>query len=297
MDMKINKVYFNTEDNLNLVGLLHMPDDVTPITVVVTTHGFTSNCLTYRDDVIAKILTDNDIAYFTYNNRGHDILNTNGTDENKLQGSAAENITDAYYDIKAAIEAMLSKKFKKIILQGHSLGCTKTVYAYNKLLDENSKLVDSIYGISLLSMVDLPNYLKAFLGNEFNKVVNYLKSFSKKGSDDAIVEVSNKFPPFRPRTVLGYLKNSEIDFFRYSDETYNFEILNKIKVPLFMRWGNVNELISIDAKDLVKILNEKITNSKKDISYIKNANHGYKDKEKDLAKEILKWITVNYLNV
>ncbi len=42
-----------------------------------------------------------------------------------------------------------------------------------------------------------------------------------------------------PNTFLGYLKdNNEIDFARYSDETYNFKELNDIEVPLFMRWGN-----------------------------------------------------------
>lgn len=295
--MRINKVYFNTEDNLELVGLLHMPEEGTPITVVITTHGITSNCLTYRDDTIAKILTDNNIAYLTYNNRGHDILNTNGRDDNKVQGSASEDIIDSYYDVKSAIENMLSKGFKKIILQGHSLGCTKTVYAYNRLLKENSKLIDSIYGISLLSMVDVPNYLRMFLGNEFNKVINRVNYFAEKGSEDIIIEVNKSLPPFKPKTVLGYLKNREIDFFRYSDKDYNFDVLNKIKVPLFMRWGNVNELISVDAKDLVKLLNEKITNNKKDINYIDNANHGYKDKEKVLANELLNWITLNYLNV
>lgn len=295
--MKISKVYFNTEDNLNLVGLLHMPEESIPITVVISTHGITSNCLTYRDDVIAKTLTDNNIAYFTYSNRGHDVLNTNGTDDNKLQGSVAENITDSYYDIKAALETMISRGFKKVILQGHSLGCTKTVYTYNRLLEENNNLLNSIYGISLLSMVDVPNYLKMFLGNEFTKVVNYLKTFAEKGNEDLIIEVNSNFPPVKPKTVLNYLKNDEIDFFKYSDKEYKFDVLNKIKLPLFMRWGNINELISIDAKDLVNLLNTKITNNKKDINYIQNANHNYKGTEKTLANQILNWITMNYLNV
>lgn len=295
--MRISKVYFSTEDNLNLIGLLHTPEEDKAITVVISTHGITSNCLKYRDDVIAKVLTDNNIAYFTFNNRGHDVLNVDGPKDKKtLQGSGAENITDSYFDIKSAIEAMYSKGFQKIVLQGHSLGCTKTVYTYNRFLEEKQeRILKSICGISLLSMVDVPGYLKMTLGETFEKAVNYLKSFNEK--EDVIIEVSNNFMPVKPKTALNYVQNKDIDFFKYNDKNFKFEKLNNIKVPLFMRWGNVNELISIDANDLVKLLNEKINNRNKDINYIENANHSYNGKEKILADEILKWMSINYLNV
>ena len=99
--MKISKVFYKTEDNVKLAGLLHMPDETKPITAVISTHGITSNCLKYRDDVLAKLFTEYNIAYFAYNNRGHDIINADCANENsKLQGSAVENITDSYYDLK-----------------------------------------------------------------------------------------------------------------------------------------------------------------------------------------------------
>ena len=142
-------------------------------------------------------------------------------------------------------------------------------------------------------MVNIPGFLKLSLGNEFEKALNYVKSFNDK--EDIIIEVSNNLPPIRPRTALNYIENKEIDFFDYTKKDYKFEILNKIKVPLFMRWGNVNELISIDAKDLVKMMNEKIENNKKDINYIDGANHNYTDKEDVLAKDLLNWMTKYYL--
>ena len=42
--MQIEKVYFNSIDNLNLIGLLHTPKKKTQ-TVVISVHGITSNCL------------------------------------------------------------------------------------------------------------------------------------------------------------------------------------------------------------------------------------------------------------
>lgn len=61
--MQIEKVYFNSVDNLNLIGLLHTPKKKTD-TVVISIHGITSNCLKRRDDILAQKCTDLGIAYF-----------------------------------------------------------------------------------------------------------------------------------------------------------------------------------------------------------------------------------------
>ena len=55
--MSISKVYFTTEDNLKLTGLLYMPDGVMsrlfkPSKVVIFIHGMYSNCLKKRDDKV-----------------------------------------------------------------------------------------------------------------------------------------------------------------------------------------------------------------------------------------------------
>ena len=295
--MKISKVYFNTEDNLRLIGLLHEGEDLKANTVLISVHGITSNCLNYRDEVLAKTLTDNNIAYFTFDNRGHDVLNTYDSFVNmNFQGSCVENVKDSYYDIKAAIIAMKKKRFNKIILQGHSMGCTKVVYTFNKMLEKNEKdILDSICAVSLLSMVDVPGYLKVLLGENYDKVIELLK-IKREKNGEKIVLVDN-FPPVNPTTILNFEQNGEFDFFKYTDENYKFEKLNSIKLPLFMRWGNDKELITIDANKLVKRLQEKIKNKRKDIGYIDGANHSYKNKEKILANDLLKFITKYYIDL
>ena len=73
--MLIEKVYFNSVDNLNLIGLLHIPKEKSN-TVVISIHGITSNCLKRRDDILAKKCTEIGISYFSFNNRGHDVICT-----------------------------------------------------------------------------------------------------------------------------------------------------------------------------------------------------------------------------
>ena len=82
-------------------------------------------------------------------------------------------------------------------------------------------------------------------------------------------------------------KNLEIkEGAKYSKEDDEFEVLNKIEIPLFMRWGNINELIKREASNQVEFMRNKIKNNKKDIDFIDEANHSYDGKEQVLAEQI-----------
>lgn len=293
--MRVEKVYFKAEDGIELFGLLHTSEDKSEKEVVISTHGMGSNCYKKRDDVIANKLTDNGISFFSYNNRGSELITTvrNGR-EKIMQGTVFEDVVDSYYDIVAAIKMLISKGYEKIHLQGHSLGSTKTVYTYNKLL-ENSKteILERIKSVILLSLVDISEVMNYLV--EDNKGINVLEQALQKeaeGDLDYIIKTHTSFMPIvSPKTLLRYYRdNSEIDFAKYSTPNYEFRTLNNIKEPIFMRWGNVNELISLPADKLSELVQNKLENPVKDISYIDGATHNYKDKEDILADQILKFI-------
>lgn len=297
--MKIEKVYFNSIDNLNLIGLLHTPKKKTE-TVLISVHGITSNCLKRRDDVLAQKCTELGIAYFCFNNRGHEIICNYGRIEDNdmhFYGSGAENIYDSYFDIKGAMLEMQKRGYKNIILQGHSMGCTKVVYTYNEFLNNNeTTMLDAITGIVLLSMVDIPTALKQVLGKDYKKIISYFELLKKRGKGDKLVVLDASTPPVRPNTILQYAEdNKKIDFAKFGDNRTTFRELNNIKVPLFMRWGNINELIFQGADELTQKLNEKIKNENKDISYIAGANHNYTGKEEELGDQIVEFIKKNKL--
>lgn len=292
--MQIEKVYFNSVDNLNLIGLLHTPKKKTD-TVVISIHGITSNCLKRRDDILAQKCTELGIAYFGFNNRGHEIISSYGRIEDntmKLYGSGGESIYDSYYDIKGAMLEMQKRGYSKIILQGHSMGCTKIVYTYNEFLNNNeTTMLDAITGVILLSMVDIPTALKQVLGKDYKKIISYFELLKKRGKGDRLVVLDDGTPPVRPNSILEYAENNKkIDFAKFGDNRTTFKELNNITVPLFMRWGNVNELIFQGADELVQKLTEKIKNENKDISYIAGANHNYTGKEEELGEQIVNFI-------
>lgn len=287
----LERVYFNTEDEIELVGLLERPTNPTK-RVVISVHGMQSNCLKRREDILSKEISNAGVAYFAFNNRGAELMTyTRKTTGEKILngGSVYENVLDGYYDIKGAINKMLELGYTDIYLQGHSLGCTKIVYTYNKLKNENN--VKNIKGIMLLSLVDIPDCQKYDLGDKYAEMMEYAENKEKEGKLNDLMPIESFDHPICVRSYLRYFKyNKDIDFARFWDKDYNFKELNNIQIPLFLRWGNVQDLVLQNLSNLIEILKSKIQNEKLDIGYIDGADHGYTGKEETLAKEIISFI-------
>lgn len=295
--MKLSKVFFKTEDGVELSGLLHEPEENTS-KIVIAVHGMQSNCLKKRDDILAKGFTKNEIAYFCFNNRGHDLVNsiTKITEEKAgkiLCGSSLENIEESYYDIKSAVIEMLDMGYNEIYLQGHSLGCTKIVFTYNKMKElRETGILEKIKGVILLSLVDIPMAIQFFFPGDVEKLTTFMQEEQNKENGQNVYSVKGGIIPMCPNTFLGYLKNNKnIDFARYSDPSFEFPELNKIEAPLFMRWGNNNELIMQEAGKLCEMMKNKIKNNCLDINYIDGAGHNYRGYENKLFEEMMQFIS------
>ena len=288
----LKRVYFSTEDQIELVGLLETPENPTN-KVVISIHGMQSNCLKQRETILSENITNAGIAYFAFNNRGAEVMTYTKkvTGEKNLNGGVVyEDVLDGYYDIKAAVNKMLELGFTDVYLQGHSLGCTKIVYAYNQLKRENN--IKNIKGIILLSLVDIPDCQKYDLGDKYDKIMEYAENKEREGKLNEIMPEESFDHPISVKSYLRYFKyNKDIDFARFGDKDYEFQELNNIQIPLFLRWGNVYELVIQNLDDLVDMLKFKIKNDKLDIGYIDGADHGYTGKEKLLAEHIIKFIS------
>lgn len=117
----LERIYFSTEDQIELVGLLEAPTKPTN-KVVISIHGMQSNCLKKREDILSKTISEAGIAYFAFNNRGSEVMTYTKkvSGEKTLNGGVAyEDVLDGYYDIKAAINKMLEVRVHRNI-------CTRT---------------------------------------------------------------------------------------------------------------------------------------------------------------------------
>lgn len=259
--------------------------------ILIEVHGMTSNCFKKREKVIAERIEKLGIDTICFNTRGSDIIKYIKYHDGKklLAGTAYEEVEESYYDILGTIKYALELGYTEIYLQGHSLGATKIVYTYSKMQKENNEFLKYIKKIILLSLVDIPDML-----NTYSKIdaIKYAEAKERKNEILDLMPEGSFIHPISVKTFLKYIKyNEQINFAQYSKEDYNFETLNKINIPLFMRWGDNHEFIKKNVKEHVEFMNLKIKNNKKDIGYIEGANHTYSEKENILAEEIS-----NFLN-
>lgn len=292
--MDIKTTFFKATDGVNLKGIIYKSQGKTQ-KILISTHGMATNCIKERDEKIAEKVNELNIDFLTFNNRGHDLTNyikKENKEKKELAGTSYEEISECYEDILGAINYATQNNYSEIYLMGHSLGCTKTIYTYNKLLEENQEeILNKIKGIILLSLVDIPLAIQIYLRDNFPAMVTYAKNMKKEGMENVLMPEESFIHPISVKTFLRYaIDNKDIDFARFSDKNYNYDKLNNIKVPLFMRWGNDKELIIQKSDELCNMLKEKIHNEFLDIGFIDGANHSYTGKEEILANEIKKFI-------
>ena len=291
-------INFLATDGIELTGILYNIPQKTQ-DVILSVHGMTSNCFKKREEVIAKKANENNIDYFCFNNRGSELAkyirkNINGKREKLLGGTSYEDVLEGYEDIVGALLKLKELGYKNIYLQGHSLGCTKIVYTYNELKDEESfDILDNIKGVILLSLIDIPTTTKVYLRDKLDTYINLAEEMKEKGKTLELMPKDAFIHPISAKTFLRYTKyNKEIDFASYGNDN-KLEKLNNIDVPLMLRWGNQNEMILQKADELVEIVSNAISNENKDINYIDGADHGYTDKREVLAEQILEFIKKN----
>lgn len=293
----MKRIDFLATDGVVLNGILYNGNNENS-NVILAIHGMSSNCFKKRDEIISQYANNNNIDYFCFNNRGSDLVkyirkNINGKDEKILAGTSYEDVSESYEDIVGAIFKLKELGYKNIYLQGHSLGCTKIVYTYNELKEDGDNILDNVKGVILLSLIDIPMAIKVYLKEKYQVYLSLAEEKEKAGLKNEFMPKEAFIHPISVKTFLRYVRdNKYIDFARYGQND-EFVKLNNIDCPLFMRWGNNNDMIIQKAEALVQEISSKLSNRNKDIDYIDGADHGYTGKEEVVAKQIVEFINSN----
>ena len=211
--MIIEKIYFDTEDGLELFGLLHKPEKESK-EIIIAIHGMSSSCLKQRDDILAQNFTKQGIAYFCFNNRGTEYVTKfkrkQGDKEDRyIGGCTYEDIYESHLDIQGAIKIMKEYGYTKIHLQGHSLGCTKIVYTFNKL--KKDKILEDIHSVIFLSMVDIVGTQKIYLKENFEKSLKQANMLKEEGKELALINPNYFIHPISVKTYLRYFQDNRIN--------------------------------------------------------------------------------------
>ncbi|MFH1294943.1 MAG: alpha/beta fold hydrolase [Candidatus Aenigmatarchaeota archaeon] len=275
-------VRLETSDDLELQGLLFKANRGRK--AVIHIHGWTGNF--YEDvfiDYIAKALTNDGMAFLTFNTRGSGHVQEflKGVGKKRVMiGGSLERFEDCIKDIGAALNFMSKRGFKEFILQGHSTGCQKIVHYYNKTRDSR------IRGLIFLEPTDDPPICSRFLGNRYNEALVYAKKMVMNGAPDRSMP---DWLPFGIRlSAQKFLSMSdptstEGRIFSYSG---NLDEIRKIDVPVLAVHGAKTEYQDKPGEKLM-ILKKTVPDCETNLL---DTNHWFSGQEKRLGETIVNWI-------
>lgn len=282
--MKQELVRINSIDGIEMPGILYRPDKDTK-KIVIHVHGLNGNFYENRFiDVLAKTYTNKNIALLTFNNRGKDYISEFIKGKySEIIGGCLERFKDCILDIEGAINWVKGMNYNEIILEGHSYGCNKVIYYYTK------KKGDNVKQIILLAPCEIPAECKKFLTKEeYEKAKNESTQLVKDSKENELIDFS---VTANGKIAAGtyyydFLPGGENDFIKYSDGINGkSEVLNKIKIPVLITFGDKDECVLTENMDTVKGY---LTNNIRycNIQIIEGADHSYTNKENELGKII-----------
>jgi pimeloyl-ACP methyl ester carboxylesterase len=283
--MKQKLVRINSIDGIEMVGLLYEPEENSH-KIAIHVHGLCGNFYENRFiDTLAKEYTDKDISFLTFNNRGVNyISDLKKGNDSELIGGCYERFKDSLLDIEGAVNFVKENGYTDIILEGHSYGCNKVSYYYNKKKDK------CIRKIVLLAPCDIPRESLKFLSkDEYEKAKEESTRLVNEGKEKELIDFSiNSNGVIAAGTYYNdFLPNGENDFIRYNDGINGkSEVFNSIDIPVLIIFGDEDQCVLTQDIDTI---NGYLNNNIKDctIKIIEGANHSYTDKYNELG-EIIK---------
>jgi len=288
MRISLNRIH--TKDGLELVGLLYEPDIATE-KILVHVHGMAGNFYENKFlDYIAKTLTDSDIAFFSFNNRGCEMEKDltrveNGKRSFARIGDAYERFEDCVLDIQAAVDFAEKQGYKEIHLSGHSLGGPKVAYYASKAKDSRLR---SLIFISPADMVGL-----AKMDSNYMRDMELARTMVEEGkSGELLPELIWGENYLSANTFLDLSdESSSVNNFALYDPKNKLEAIATITLPMVVLMGKKDSALTVPIEDLMKRVRMAATSSKNaETEILGEAGHDYFGFEQLLADSIKEWI-------
>lgn len=285
-EMRKNKLLqVSTSDNLYLHGY-YVPAEDKKI-AVLHIHGFEGNF--YENNfvhVLAKELENKNIGFLTVNTRGNgrdtDIKTVDGTTQRI--GARYELLEKAHLDITVWLKFLVNEGYKKIVLQGHSLGTMKvTRYLFEgELKDKISKLI-------LLCPFDKKGYMFSIGRKDIDGLLKKAQIMVNNGKGDELITPEFDQMVFSYKTFISWYKQDDFGrIFEFCNKSYEFPLLKKIGIPTKIIVGSKDEFFHLSnpehPEEAMELLLKHIPNSQGEI--IDDAIHSFRLHEDTMTKEI-----------
>lgn len=275
-----------TEDGLYLHGLYKKGEKNNY--AVLHIHGFEGDFYTNNFiSVETNALKENGYSFLSVQTRGtggeSEFYTVDG--ESKICGSHYELLKEAYMDIDAWIEFLVENGHHKIVLQGHSLGAVKAV----RYLAEG-KHTKYVKKLILLSPFDMHALAEIATDGKYKEYIMMAKDKIEHNKGDELIPEDYVNMTMSYQTFASWLTMDHFGkMFNFADEDNNFMLLNKIDIPVKAIVGEKDDLFHpIDPSNPQEAMDTlKLNIHDFEYKIIPDADHGFKDKEHDLAHEVL----------
>lgn len=259
---RLETVRFATADDVQLVGWHSGPLGDLANTVVIHIHGMSGNGFeNHLVDALREMHNADGRAFFSFNNRGAGVVTWQYTSSSAFLGGACyERFDDCVHDIAGAIDAMVDRGFERVVLQGHSLGCTKVVHYLTSVDDKR------VCAAILLAPTDMYGWAhRSGDGNELLARAQQLEP------DTLVGERCWDEGPLCASTYLSYATpRSHADIYRNG-------AFSRVSVPMQIVYGTEDMGIrGIDGTFAQwQTRTKPVLNDNTDIALIEGAEHGF----------------------
>jgi pimeloyl-ACP methyl ester carboxylesterase len=281
---------FVTDDGLELQGLWVAPGRPGG-RAVVHVHGWDGNCYENRFiDHAARVASAAGYGFLAFNNRGHDyiadLLRPAKGDYVQL-GGMYERLSDCVPDIAAAIDFVVRRGCREVVLQGHSHGAIKAAHYCATRADRR------VHGLVLLSPSDDLGWGRQMLGHRYDAALRTARRLAKAGRGRELL-ADGMFPypvsagtfldAFGPESIAGAFNVSGTD-------RNEFPELARIRVPVLVAAGTVDEAFVGPTADYLASIRGRLVNAPQvKTAVIPGAPHNYLGKEARLARVLKQWL-------
>lgn len=280
--MRYPIVKVKTPDNITLFGCLTESNEKDII--LINIHGTGSGFYVEEfEGEFSERLPNFGISTLFTNNRGNYTL-----ESWQETGCAQEKFEGCLIDIDTWIEYAFKKGYKKIILQGHSLGTEKVVYYMEK-----GSYKDKVIGVILLGFADSFGCQMKFLETQkINPMENAKELVAKGRGHEFITSIWLCHAGVLPKTANSYVncfsENSELSKALPLRKGGDLFFYQNIKVPILGVISDTdswNAMIEVDTINLLKK-----ENSNSEIKTISDTDHSFSGKQRELVDIVEKFV-------
>ena len=280
-----------TKDGITLHGILSNPIHRRQKTAVIVLHGLTGSfCSIKRNTEIARACNSQGFGFMAFNNRGHAIaqyIHDNKPGIHNMGGSGFEKFTDCIHDIDAMISYMQKEGYRRFILPGHSTGANKVAYYLSQ-----PKYQGKIAGAILLGPIcDIAGGRKSN-PKKFNKEIHTIEKKLAQKKNAVITSWLGPTIMSKNRFKSLYKPFTPEDIFPYHSEK-PWRKFRRINMPILLCVGKKDEWLDRPLEKYFEAFRKNVSKSSRlKTVAIASADHSFHGKEKELAKNIVKWINV-----